>query len=183
MAVGLIIMKDLNSLSKEELIKLVALQQDMLRVAEERAEKERIIAEKAQRTAEIKEQSHLKFAHGVIFMAQNLKEVNGNYLAQVEDFLSYADDDESRKAIRVLYDMIAHSLNTIAAASGQIAGFFAHGNEAMKSGETSEQAYENATRSLEELKKVRSFSNNIKGVARLVPPSRRLPRHLVRRQI
>lgn len=36
----------------------------------------------------------------------------------------------------------------------------------MKSGETSEQAYENATRSLEELKKVRSFSNNIKGVAR-----------------
>lgn len=166
MAVGLIIMKDLNSLSKEELIKLVALQQEQLRVAEERAEKERIIAEKAQRTAEIKEQSHLKFAHGVIFMAQNLKEVNGNYLAQVEDFLSYADDDESRKAIRVLYDMIAHSLNTIAAASGQIAGFFAHGNEAMKSGETSEQAYENATRSLEELKKVRSFSNNIKGVAR-----------------
>ena len=48
MAVGLIIMKDLNSLSKEELIKLVALQQEQLRVAEERAEKERIIAEKAQ---------------------------------------------------------------------------------------------------------------------------------------
>ena len=159
-------MKDLNSLSKEELIKLVALQQEQLRVAEERAEKERIIAEKAQRTAEIKEQSHLKFAHGVIFMAQNLKEVNGNYLAKVEDFLCYADDEESRKAIKVLYDMIAHSLNTIAAASGQIAGFFAHGNEAMKSGETSEQAHENATRSLEELKKVRSFSNNIKGVAR-----------------
>lgn len=39
-------MKDLNSLSKEELIKLVALQQEQLRVAEERAEKERIIAEK-----------------------------------------------------------------------------------------------------------------------------------------
>lgn len=54
MAAGLIIMKDLNSLSKEELIKLVALQQEQLRVAEERAEKERIIAEKAQRTAEIK---------------------------------------------------------------------------------------------------------------------------------
>lgn len=159
-------MKDLNSLSKEELIKLVALQQEQLRVVEERAEEERIIAEKAQRTAEIKEQSHLKFAHGVIFMAQNLKEVNGNYLAQVEDFLSYADDEESRKAIRVLYDMIAHSLSTIAAASGQIAGFFAHGNETMKSGETSKKAYENATRSLEELKKVRSFSNNIKGVAK-----------------
>lgn len=46
MAVGLIIMKDLNSLSKEELIKLVALQQEQLRVVEERAEKERIIAEK-----------------------------------------------------------------------------------------------------------------------------------------
>lgn len=30
MAVGLIIMKDLNSLSKEELIKLVALQQEQL---------------------------------------------------------------------------------------------------------------------------------------------------------
>lgn len=56
MAVGLIIMKDLNSLSKEELIKLIALQQEQLRVAEERAEKERIIAEKAQRSAEIKEQ-------------------------------------------------------------------------------------------------------------------------------
>lgn len=36
----------------------------------------------------------------------------------------------------------------------------------MKSGETSKQAYENAPRSLEELKKVRSFSNNIKGVAK-----------------
>lgn len=102
-------MKDLNSLSKEELIKLVARQQEQLRVAEERAEKERINAEKAQRTAEIKEKSHLKFAHGVIFMAQNLKEVKGNYLTQVEDFLSYADDEESRKAIRGLYDMIAHS--------------------------------------------------------------------------
>ena len=102
-------MKDLNSLSKEELIKLVARQQEQLRVAEERAEKERINAEKAQRTAEIKEKSHLKFAHGVIFMAQNLKEVKGNYLTQVEDFLSYADDEEARKAIRGLYDMIAHS--------------------------------------------------------------------------
>ena len=69
MAVGLIIMKDLNSLSKEELIKLVARQQEQLRVAEERAEKERINAEKAQRTAEIKEKSHLKFAHGLIFRA------------------------------------------------------------------------------------------------------------------
>ena len=93
-------------------------------------------------------------------------EVKGNYLAHVEDFLSYANDEESKKAIRVLYDMIAHSLSTIASASGQIAGFFAHGNETMKSGETSEKAYENATRSLEELKKVRSFSNNIKGVAK-----------------
>lgn len=46
MAVGLIIMKDLNSLSKEELIKLVALQQEQLRVAEERAEKERISRKK-----------------------------------------------------------------------------------------------------------------------------------------
>lgn len=36
----------------------------------------------------------------------------------------------------------------------------------MKSGETSEQAYENATSSLEELKKGRTFSNNIKGVAK-----------------
>lgn len=131
-----------------------------------RAEKEHVIAERAQKAAKIKEQSHLKFAHGVVFMAQNLKEVNGNYLAQVEDFLSYVDDEESRKAIRVLYDMIAHSLSTIAAASGQIAGFFAQGNETMKSGETSEKAYENATRSLEELKKVRSFNNNIKGVAK-----------------
>ncbi len=40
-------MKDLNSLSKEELIKLVARQQEQLRVAKERAEKERINAEKA----------------------------------------------------------------------------------------------------------------------------------------
>ncbi len=99
-------------------------------------------------------------------MAQNLKEVKGNYLAQVEDLLSYAEDEEPRKAIRALNDMIAHSLSTIAAASGQIAGFFAHSNEKMKSGETSEKAYENTTRSLEELKKVRSFSNNIKGVAK-----------------
>ena len=53
--------------------------------------------------------------------------------ARVREFiLSYADDEESRKAIRVLYDMIAHSLNTIAAASGQIAGFFAHGNETIR---------------------------------------------------
>ena len=35
-----------------------------------------------------------------------------------------------------------------------------------QSGETSEKAYENATCSLEELKKVRSFNNNIKGVAK-----------------
>lgn len=33
-------------------------------------------------------------------MAQNLKEVKGNYLAQVEDLLSYAEDEEPRKAIR-----------------------------------------------------------------------------------
>lgn len=66
--------------------------------------KNTLLQSQAQRAAEIKEQSHLKFAHGVIFMAQNLKEVKGNYLAQVEDFLDYADDEESRKAIRVLYD-------------------------------------------------------------------------------
>lgn len=84
--VGLIIMKDLNSLSKEELIKLLNQKEEELKAAEERAEKEHVIAKEAQKAAEIKEQSHLKFAHGVIFMAQNLREVNGNYLAQVEDF-------------------------------------------------------------------------------------------------
>lgn len=97
------IMKGLNSLSNEERIKFLNQKEEESKAAEECAEKEHVIAK------EIKELSHLKFAHGVIFMAQNLKEVKGNYLAQVEDFLSYTDDDESRKAIRVLYNMIAHS--------------------------------------------------------------------------
>lgn len=73
-------MKDLNSLSKEELIKLLNQKEEKLKAAEARAEEEHVIAEQAQRAAEIKEQSHLKFAHGVIFMAQNLKEVKGNCL-------------------------------------------------------------------------------------------------------
>lgn len=176
-------MKDLNSLSKEELIKLLNQKEEELKAAEARAEEEHVIAEQAQRATEIKEQSHLKFAHGVIFMAQNPKEVNGNYLAQVEYFLSYADDEESRKAIRVLYDLIAHSLSTIAAASGQIAGFFAHGNETMKSGETSEKAYENATRSLEELKKSAPLAITLKELPNLVLPFRRRQRHLAQRQI
>lgn len=103
------IMKGLNSLSNEERIKFLNQKEEESKAAEECAEKEHVIAKEAQKAEEIKELSHLKFAHGVIFMAQNLKEVKGNYLAQVEDFLSYTDDDESRKAIRVLYNMIAHS--------------------------------------------------------------------------
>lgn len=63
-------MKDLNSLSKEELIKLLNQKEEEIKAAEVRAEKEHVIAEQAQKVAEIKEQSHLKFAHGVIFMAK-----------------------------------------------------------------------------------------------------------------
>lgn len=63
-------MKDLNSHSKEELIKLLNQKEEEIKAAEVRAEKEHVIAEQAQKVAEIKEQSHLKFAHGVIFMAK-----------------------------------------------------------------------------------------------------------------
>ena len=59
-------MKDLNSHSKEELIKLLNQKEEEIKAAEVRAEKEHVIAEQAQKVAEIKEQSHLKFAHGVI---------------------------------------------------------------------------------------------------------------------
>lgn len=85
-------MTDLNSLSKEELIKLVVQKEEQLRAAEDLAEK--------------RERSNIKFAHGVTSLALLLKDVNGSYLAQVEEYLSYADDEEAKKAMKVLYDMI-----------------------------------------------------------------------------
>ena len=146
-------MTDLNSLSKEELIKLVTQKEEQLRAAEDLAEK--------------RERSNIKFARGVTSLALLLKDVNGSYLAQVEEYLSYADDEEAKKAMKVLYDMISYGIKTIGVTSVQIASFFAHGNEAMKAGETSEQAYAKAQSNLKELKQVRSFTNNVKGIVKL----------------
>ena len=64
-------MTDLNSLSKEELIKLVAQKEEQLRAAEDLAEK--------------RERSNIKFARGVTSLTLLLKDVNGSYLAQVEE--------------------------------------------------------------------------------------------------
>lgn len=146
-------MIDINSLSREELIKLVTQQREQLQTVEARAQK--------------RERAHIKFAHGVIVLSGHLKDVNGNYLAQVEDYLGYADDEEARKAITVLYDSISYGLKTIGLTSRQLAGFFAHGNENMKPGETSEEAYTVAKKSLQEVKQARSFTNNIKGIVKL----------------
>ena len=77
-------MIDLNSLSKEELIKLVTQKEEQLRAAEDLAEK--------------RERSNIKFARGVTSLTLLLKDVNGSYLAQVEEYLSYADDEEAKKA-------------------------------------------------------------------------------------
>ena len=82
-------MTDLNSLSKEELIKLVTQKEEQLRAAEDLAEK--------------RERSNIKFARGVTSLALLLKDVNGSYLAQVEEYLSYADDEEAKKAMKVLW--------------------------------------------------------------------------------
>ena len=117
--------------------------------------------------AEKRERSNIKFAHGVTSLALLLKDVNGSYLAQVEEYLSYADDEEAKKAMKVLYDMISYGIKTIGVTSVQIASFFAHGNEAMKAGETSEEAYAKAQSNLKELKQVRSFTNNVKGIVKL----------------
>ena len=54
-------MTDLNSLSKEELIKLVAQKEEQLRAAEDLAEK--------------RERSNIKFAHGVTSLALLLKDL------------------------------------------------------------------------------------------------------------
>ena len=89
-------MTDLNSLSKEELIKLVTQKEEQLRAAEDLAEK--------------RERSNIKFARGVTSLALLLKDVNGSYLAQVEEYLSYADDEEAKKAMKVLYDMISYGI-------------------------------------------------------------------------
>ena len=146
-------MPDLNSLSKEELIKLITQKEEQLRAAEDLAEK--------------RERSNIKFAHGVTSLALLLKDVNGSYLAEVEEYLNYADDEEAKKAMKVLYDMISYGIKTIGVTSVQIASFFAHGNEAMKAGETSEEAYAKAQSNLKELKQVRSFTNNVKGIVKL----------------
>ena len=146
-------MTDLNSLPKEELIKLVTQKEEQLRAAEDLAEK--------------RERSNIKFARGVTSLTLLLKDVNGSYLAQVEEYLSYADDEEAKKAMKVLYDMISYGIKTIGVTSVQIASFFAHGNEAMKAGETSEQAYAKAQSNLKELRQVRSFTNNVKGIVKL----------------
>lgn len=146
-------MTDLNSLSKEELIKLLTQKEEQLQAAQDLAEK--------------RERSNIKFAQGVTSLALLLKGVNGSYLAQVEECLSYADDEVAKKAMKVLYDMISYGIETIGVNSLQIASFFAHGNEAMKPGETSEQAYAKAQSSLEELKQARSFTNNVKGIIKL----------------
>ena len=69
--------------------------------------------------------------------------------------------------MKVLYDMISYGIKTIGVTSVQIASFFAHGNEAMKAGETSEEAYAKAQSNLKELKQVRSFTNNVKGIVKL----------------
>ena len=138
---------------KEELIKLVTQKEEQLRAAEDLAEK--------------RERSNIKFARGVTSLALLLKDVNGSYLAQVEEYLSYADDEEAKKAMKVLYDMISYGIKTIGVTSVQIASFFAHGNEAMKAGETSEQAYAKAQSNLKELRQVCSFTNNVKGIVKL----------------
>ena len=117
-------MIDLNSLSKEELIKLVTQKEEQLRAAEDLARK--------------RDRSNIKFAHGVTALALLLKDVNGSYLAQAEEYLSYADDEKAKKAMKVLYQMISYGIKTIGVTSLQTANFFAHGNEAMKAGNTSE---------------------------------------------
>lgn len=156
----LIKMTDLNSLSKEELIKLVAQQQEQLEHA-------KLLVKEAREKAERRERSNIRFAHGVTSLALLLKDVNGSYLSEVEEYLSYADDEEAKKAIKVLYDMISYGLKTIGATSVQLASFFAHGNETMKSGETSEQAYAKAQSNLEEVKRGASFGNNVKAIVKL----------------
>lgn len=119
-------MTDLNSLSKEELIKLVAQQQEQLRIAESKTEEAKLLAKQAQEKAERRERSNIRFAHGVTSLALLLKGVNGSYLAEVEEYLSYADDEEAKKAMKVLYDMISYGIKTIGVTSVQIASFFAH---------------------------------------------------------
>lgn len=134
-------MIDLNSLSKEELIKLVTQKEEQLQAAKDLTEK--------------RDRSNIKFAHGVTSLALLLQGVKGSYLAQVEGYLIYADDEEAKKAMKVLYDMISYGIKTIGVTSVQIASFFAYGNEAMKVGKTSEQAYAKAQSNLQELKQIR----------------------------
>ena len=89
-------MTDLNSLSKEELIKLVTQKEEQLRIAECKTEEAKLLAKQAQEKAERRERSNIRFAHGVTSLALLLKGVNGSYLAEVEEYLSYADDEEDK---------------------------------------------------------------------------------------
>ena len=100
-------------------------------------------------------------AKGTIHLINSVNAVKADYAKQVEQYLLGLDDEFAKTALNAVLRYVQDSRKILASNQRQIVTFFSKGNEAFTS---VQQAETSVAKSLTELKKTPSFSNNVKAI-------------------
>lgn len=129
------------------------------------AEEKVIQAEKRAQQVEEKfvrvRHNYYQLAKGTIHLINSVNAVKADYAKQVEQYLLGLDDEFAKTALNAVLRYVQDSRKILASNQRQIVTFFSKGNEAFTS---VQQAETSVAKSLTELKKAPSFSNNVKAI-------------------
>lgn len=182
-------MTDLSCLSREELIALLQKKEEeaaaanaKLVTAETKASEAEALANQAKaiarqaeekviqaekRAQQVEEKfvrvrhNYYQLAKGTIHLINSVNAVKADYAKQVEQYLLGLDDEFAKTALNAVLRYVQDSRKILASNQRQIVTFFSKGNEAFTS---VQQAETSVAKSLTELKKAPSFSNNVKAI-------------------
>lgn len=129
------------------------------------AEEKVIQAEKRAQQAEEKfgqvRRNYYQLAKGTIHLINSVNAAQADYAKQVEQYLLGLDDEFAKTALNAVLKYVQDSRKILTSNQRQIVTFFSKGKEAFTSVQQAETSVAN---SLTELKKVPSFSNNVKAI-------------------
>lgn len=182
-------MTDLSCLSRDELIALLQKKEEEAAAAnaklvtaetkaseaEAKANQAKAIARQAEekviqaekRAQQVEEKfvrvrhNYYQLAKGTIHLINSVNAVKADYAKQVEQYLLGLDDEFAKTALNAVLRYVQDSRKILASNQRQIVTFFSKGNEAFTS---VQQAETSVAKSLTELKKAPSFSNNVKAI-------------------
>lgn len=154
-------MSDLNSLTKEELIALLEQKQKQAAIAEANLALAEERAAQAEEKASFVERKYMKLADGTLSLIKSANTVKNDYAHAIEQYL-ISLDGLGKEALSAVMNYVLDSRRIIAANQAQLAAFFAKGGESLPT--SVPEVEKTVKRSLEEMKKVPSFSNNVKAI-------------------